>query len=162
MRFPTTCLAITALAFMITGCAQHASTASSNDLAEIRYEVGPCYGTCPVYSVAVEADGTTHYTGERHTAVAGERTQAGDAATFRSLQQRLATMQPEMGTTQQSLDCEPRATDLPHYTVTWVNQGGEQAVLEHDTGCHSENGRERTETLGSLNAELGIEHWVQK
>ena len=41
MRFPTTCLAITALAFMITGCAQHASTASSSDLAEIRYEVGP-------------------------------------------------------------------------------------------------------------------------
>jgi hypothetical protein len=116
MRFPTTCLAITALAFMITGCAQHASTASSNDLAEIRYEVGPCYGTCPVYSVAVEADGTTHYTGERHTAVAGERTQAGDAATFRSLQQRLATMQPEMGTTQQSLDCEPRATETCHIT----------------------------------------------
>jgi hypothetical protein len=55
MRFPTTCLAVTALAFMITGCAQHASTASSSDLAEIRYEVGPCYGTCPVYSVAVEA-----------------------------------------------------------------------------------------------------------
>jgi hypothetical protein len=71
-------------------------------------------------------------------------------------------MQPDMGTTQQTLDCEPRATDLPHYTVTWVNQDGEQAVLEHDTGCHSANGRERTETLRGLNAELGIENWVQQ
>lgn len=28
------------------------------------------------------------------------------------------------------------------------------------TGGHSENGRERTEILRSLNAELGIENWV--
>lgn len=162
MRFPTICLAVSTLAFMMAGCAQHLATTSADDLAEIRYEVGPCYGTCPVYSVAVEADGTTRYTGERHTAVEGERMQAGNATAFRSLQERLAPMQPPMGTTQQTLDCEPRATDLPHYTVTWVNQDGAQAVLEHDAGCHSENGRKRTEILKSLNAELGIENWVQK
>ena len=162
MRRPTLYLAVSTLALMVAGCAQHASTTNANDLTEIRYEVGPCYGTCPVYSVAVEADGTTRYTGERHTAVEGERVQAGDAATFRSLQKRLAAMQPEMATTQQTLDCEPLATDLPNFTVTWVNQDGAQAVLEHDTGCHSENGRERTDILKSLNAELGIEHWVQQ
>ena len=162
MRFSITCLMVSTLALMTAGCAQHTATTSENSLAEIRYEVGPCYGTCPVYRVAVEADGTTRYIGERHTAVEGERTQAGNATVFRSLQERLAAMQPDMGTTQQTLDCEPRATDLPHYTVTWLNQDGEQAVLEHDTGCHSENGRERTETLRSLNAELGIENWVQQ
>lgn len=161
MRFPTTYLAVSTLAFVVAGCAQHSSMTSTNDLTEIRYEVGPCYGTCPVYSVAVEADGTTHFTGERHTAVEGERDQAGDAATFRSLQERLAVMQPEPGTTQETLDCEPRATDLPHYTVTWINQDGAQAVLEHDTGCHSESGRQRTEILRSLSAELGIEKWVE-
>lgn len=162
MRFPITYLTVSTLALMTAGCAQHPDTTSENSLAEIRYEVGPCYGTCPVYSVAVEADGTTRFTGERHTAVEGERVQAGDAATFRSLQERLAAMQPDMETTQQTLDCEPRATDLPNYTVTWINLDGAQAVLEHDTGCHSENGRERTEILKSLNAELGIENWVQQ
>ncbi|MCH4811719.1 DUF6438 domain-containing protein [Vreelandella neptunia] len=162
MRFPTTCFAVSTLALMMTGCAQQHTTTSANDLAEIRYEVGPCYGTCPVYSVEVKADGTTRYMGERHTAVEGERMQSGSATAFLSLQERLAPIQPDMGTTQQPLDCEPRATDLPHYTVTWVNQNGEQAVLEHDTGCHSESGRERTEILRSLSAELGIENWVQE
>ena len=63
MRFSITCLTVSTLALMTAGCAQHSATTSENSLAEIRYEVGPCYGTCPVYSVAVEEDGTTHYTG---------------------------------------------------------------------------------------------------
>ena len=67
-----------------------------------------------------------------------------------------------MGTTQQTLDCEPRATDLPQYTVTWINQQGEQAVLEHDTGCRSESARELTETLRGLSIELGIQGWEQE
>ncbi|CAM3668976.1 MULTISPECIES: DUF6438 domain-containing protein [Halomonas] len=162
MRVPTICLAATALALLMSGCAQHQPASSSDTLAEIRYQVGPCYGTCPVYSVAVEADGTTRFTGERHTATEGERTLAGDATTFSALQTRLASWQPNMGTTQQTLDCEPRATDLPQYTVTWINGEGEQAVLEHDTGCHSDSGRELTNTLRSLNKELNIEQWVQQ
>ncbi|MDN7131131.1 DUF6438 domain-containing protein [Halomonas sp. MC140] len=162
MRFPKTCLAATALAFLMSGCAQHQAASSPDALAEIRYQVGPCYGTCPVYSVAVEADGTTRFTGERHTAIEGERTQGGDSAMFNALQKRLAPWQPDMGATQQTLDCELRATDLPQYTVTWINDEGEQAVLEHDTGCHSDSGRELTNTLRSLNKELNIEQWVQQ
>lgn len=81
MRLPTTCLAVSTLALLMAGCAQHQTATSTDDLAEIRYEVGPCYGTCPVYSVEVEADGTTRFTGERHTAIEGERVQAGDATT---------------------------------------------------------------------------------
>lgn len=161
MRLPTTCLAVSTLALLMAGCAQQQAETNTSDLSEIRYEVGPCYGTCPVYSVEVAADGTTRFVGERHTALEGERTQQGNATTFSSLQERLATWQPAMGTTQQTLDCEPRATDLPQYTVTWIDLQGEQAVLEHDTGCRSESARELTETLQSLSSQLGIQAWVQ-
>ena len=90
MRLPIACLAVSTLALLMASCAQHPSAASTDEMAEIRYEADPCYGTCPVYSVEVEADGTTRFTGKRHTAVEGERTQAGDASTLNSLQERLA------------------------------------------------------------------------
>lgn len=162
MRFSTTCLAASTLALLMAGCVQHQSATSSDDLAEIRYEVGPCYGTCPVYSVAVEPDGTTRFIGERHTAVKGERARANSASTFNTLQEQLAPWQPAMGKAALTPDCGPRASDLPYYTMTWVDQSGDQAVLKHDTGCHSENARELTEALRGLSKELNIEHWVQK
>ena len=58
MRFSITCLMVSTLALMTAGCAQHSATPSENSLAEIRYEVGPCYGTwsyCQILCMAGQA-----------------------------------------------------------------------------------------------------------
>jgi hypothetical protein len=49
---------VSTLALMTAGCAQHSATPSENSLAEIRYEVGPCYGTwsyCQILCMAGQA-----------------------------------------------------------------------------------------------------------
>lgn len=146
---------------LMVGCAQHSQVPGSPDPIRISYSVGPCYGTCPVYQVAVEADGSTYFNGERHTLVAGTQERKNRARVFRQVRSTLADYQPAMGVTQGTEDCTPRVTDLPQYTVIWTNASYEQAVLEHNTGCHSDRGRELTQTLRSLDGLLGVDAWVR-
>lgn len=153
------------------GCAQQqqqqqqqpASAASRENPAEIfriSYSVGPCNGQCPVYQVAVEADGSTYFNGDLYTQVEGQRRLSNQALVFQRVQSRLAALQPVMGATSMTVDCEPRATDLPLYTVVWTSEQFEKAALEHDTGCHSAQGRVVTDTLKSLDALLGVDELV--
>ena len=135
---------------------------SGQAVTDIRYQLGPCHGMCPVYSVDISEDGTTRFTGERFTAVAGERVRINDPERFTLVERRLAPWQPAMGTTTATPDCGPRATDLPHYPVTWTNRDGERATLEHDSGCHSADARELTQQLRALPQALGIEPWVER
>lgn len=41
----------------------------------------PCFGTCPVYTISIFADGTVVYNGENHVTVTGEQTSQIDPAT---------------------------------------------------------------------------------
>ncbi|CAO1668471.1 MULTISPECIES: DUF6438 domain-containing protein [Salinicola] len=135
---------------------------SGQAVTDIRYQVGPCHGTCPVYSVEISEDGTTRFTGERFTAVDGERVRVNDPERFTRIERRLAPWQPTMGTTIDTPDCGPRATDLSHYTVTWTSRDGETATLEHDSGCHSAEARRLTEQLRALPQTLDIEPWIER
>ena len=104
-RFAIVRLFVCAVPLFLLGCAQQSQVAATGgDPIRISYSVGPCYGTCPVYQVAIEANGATFFNGERHTSV---------------------------------------------------------EVLEHDTGCHSEAGRQLTETLRSLDSLVGVAPWVR-
>ncbi|WP_110654705.1 DUF6438 domain-containing protein [Salinicola halimionae] len=156
------------VALLIAGCSQQRthsnSDPSKNDstVTSIHYQVGPCHGMCPVYRVDIDEDGTTQFIGEQHTAVDGERVRTNDPERFALIRHQLSSWQPAMGTTIDTPDCGPRATDLSHYKVTWTNREGEQAVLNHDSGCHSEDARQLTESLRSLPQALGIEAWVKR
>ncbi|WP_022964544.1 DUF6438 domain-containing protein [Halopseudomonas pelagia] len=146
---------------LIVGCAQQPEVpVRSAEPFRISYTVGPCYGTCPVYQVAVQADGFTYFNGERHTLIEGPRQRKNQTGVFQTVQARLAEWQPAIGVTQATQDCEPRATDLPEYAVIWTNAAGDKAVLEHDTGCRSENARQLTDALKSLDGLLGVDAWV--
>jgi hypothetical protein len=161
-RFAVVRLFVCAVPLFLLGCAQQSQVAATGgDPIRISYSVGPCYGTCPVYQVAIEANGATFFNGERHTRVEGTQQISNNAATFQATLSRLAPWKPEMGTTQATTDCEPRATDQQNYTVIWTNAAFEQAVLEHDTGCHSEAVRQLTETLRSLDSLVGVAPWVR-
>lgn len=150
-----------AVPLLLMGCAQQPEMpVRSAEPFRISYSVGPCYGSCPVYQVAVQTDGSTYFNGESHTQAEGPQRRQNQAAVYQAVQARLAAWQPEMGTTQSTQDCEPRASDQPEYAVIWTSEGGQQAVLEHDTGCRSENARQLTETLKSLDSLLGVDAWV--
>lgn len=151
------------MSMLAAGCAQQPQAAGdASSLADILVEVGPCHGTCPVYSVEISEDGTTRFTGERFTAVDGERVRVNDPERFTRIERRLAPWQPTMGTTIDTPDCGPRATDLSHYTVTWTSRDGETATLEHDSGCHSAEARRLTEQLRALPQTLDIEPWIER
>ncbi|WP_110707018.1 DUF6438 domain-containing protein [Salinicola sp. CR57] len=149
----------------VSGCArQELASPREPAITAIRYQAGPCHGTCPVYRVDLRQDGTTRFIGERYTAVECERMTTGDPERFALVKQRLSAWQPAMGTTLKTAEtprCGPRATDFSHYTVTWIRRDGEVAVLEHDSGCRSDDARQLTAVLRSLPEMLHIQSWVQ-
>lgn len=172
MKRPAThFLMMAATILLVAGCAHQRATSvstpteSETAVTDIGFQVGPCHGTCPVYSVDLQKDGTTRFTGEQFTAVEGERTKVSDPESFARVRQRLSAWQPAMGSrveTAETSNCGPRATDLSHYTVTWTRRDGETAVLEHDSGCRSGDARELTDVLRSLPETLDIKSWVQR
>ncbi|MDH4571818.1 DUF6438 domain-containing protein [Salinicola acroporae] len=165
MRWKIHYLAAVLGVLTVGGCAQQDVAASlESAITAIRYQVGPCHGTCPVYRVDLQQDGATRFIGERFTAVEGERMKTSDPERFALVKQRLSAWQPAMGTALETAEtprCGPRATDLSHYTVTWIRRDGETAVLEHDSGCRSDDARQLTAVLQSLPETLQIEDWVQ-
>ena len=86
-------MAIAALV-MLAGCTA-ADTAEPPRTAEtIRYEAGPCFGTCPVYVVTVSSDGRGMFEGKRFTSVAGSRSFRVTTAQFQQFKQALAPYRP--------------------------------------------------------------------
>lgn len=166
MRLKNYCLAAALGVLTLSGCAQQDVAADRDSaITAIRYQVGPCHGTCPVYSVDLRENGVMRFVGERFTAVEGERTKTLDPEQFAKVRQRLSAWQPSMGTTVETAEtprCGPRATDLSHYTVTWTRDDGETAVLAHDSGCRSDDARQLTDVLRSLPETLEITSWVQR
>lgn len=161
-RFVLFRLVVAVIPLLVLGCAQQPGVpARSAEPMRISYSVGPCSGTCAVYQVAVEDDGSTYFYGERHTHVEGPRQRNNQAAMFKAVQTRLAEWQPAMGVTESNQDCQKLATDLPEYAVIWTNKAGEKAVLEHDTGCRSDEARLLTDALKSLDGLLGVDAWVR-
>jgi NAD-dependent dihydropyrimidine dehydrogenase PreA subunit len=156
------------VALLIAGCSQQRTLSGSepsqgdSTVTDIHYQVGPCHGMCPVYSVDLNEDGTTRFHGEQFTALEGERVRVNDPERFARIEEQLSAWQPPMGTTIDTPDCGPRATDLSHYTVTWTNRDGEKATLKHDSGCHSEDARRLTEVLRGVPQTVGIEAWVER
>ncbi|MFK3889112.1 DUF6438 domain-containing protein [Sphingomonas sp. NPDC079357] len=107
----------------------------------ISYATGPCYGTCPVYTVTVRPDGTGTFEGERFTAVTGRRAFRVTADDYRHFAAALAPYRPdgerriEMGTS----DCGPAPTDMPSIDVNWVMASGGAGHLHFYTGCRVAN-----------------------
>ncbi|ART63331.1 DUF6438 domain-containing protein [Kushneria marisflavi] len=164
--------ALLAGAVVLAGCAgdenqmhskgPHDSTApAAEQLASIRYDVGPCHGFCPVYSVEVRADGTTTFIGQQHTQVYGKQARQNGAQALTRLQRTLAPWQPVMNQQRESSGCEPRVTDMSQYTVTWTGRDGRQATLLHDGGCRSASALSLTHLLREeIPQTLGISNWI--
>lgn len=107
----------------------------------ISYATGPCYGTCPVYTVTVRPDGTGTFEGVRFTAVTGARAFRVTPDAYRRFASALAPYRPdgerrvEMG----SPDCGPAPTDMPSVDVNWTMASGGAGHLHFYYGCRVGN-----------------------
>lgn len=76
------------LLLLVSASAIHAQAATATEEANtpvITLERTPCFGTCPVYTVEIYADGTVKYNGEKFVQVLGEQTSQIDPQTVTAM-----------------------------------------------------------------------------
>jgi hypothetical protein len=155
-------LGIGALALLASGCM---TTAGERPIAiesdSIRYETGPCFGACPVFSVSVSPDGTGTFDGRQHTAVQGRRSFRISPTQYRAFSAHLAPLRPAEGSVRMSGEaCRQMATDLPSAEVTWFSQIGNSQSYYFYYGCDMERNRAIAERLRSAPALLPIREMI--
>ncbi|MBJ6120395.1 DUF6438 domain-containing protein [Sphingomonas mollis] len=121
--------------------------------------VGPCYGTCPVYSIELAPDGTGRFQGKEHVAVSGTRSFRADVAAQGDLMASLAPYRPATGTITQTR-CEQQVSDQPSYTLTWTMADGRSTMLTHDRGCLSAANVRLNEVLAGVPETLGLREMI--
>ena len=127
----------------------------------ISLERGPCFGSCPVYTVSVDRSGAVRFEGRRFVADTGVSTASVPPARVDSLLAQLEAGgffgfadRYDMG----EPGCERYATDLPTAIIE-VSAGGRTKRVEHDYGCMG-----APEALSAMerriDAVAGVERWV--
>jgi hypothetical protein len=132
-----------------------------NDREAVTVSVGPCFGFCPVYEVAIRSDGTIAFTGERHTAVLGDRTRHATREIYRSLITDLGRFRPADGETAR-IACAAAISDTSTYTITWSDAAGVKTTAVLASRCPSGPGHKLDAILGSLPQRLGIAAWTKQ
>ncbi|WP_374405674.1 DUF6438 domain-containing protein [Pelagerythrobacter sp.] len=149
-------LALGALAGCVT---QPDETADSAE--RISYQRGPCFGSCPVFSVEIDASGQGTYRGERFVAVRGERQFTATPAQVRAFEQRLAPYRPASDVAYNHGNCDgPMATDQAAVAISWGDPAGDGTVLEWNTGCRQPGLAENREAIMTAWRELPLDDLV--
>ena len=175
-RVWTRILLVVASASLAVACARPASPgpsaagpsaaageARADSAVRIVLERGPCFGTCPVYSVTLDGSGAILFEGRRFVADTGISTGRVPPARIDSLVAELAAggyfdfadryAAGESG-------CERYATDLPS-VITEVRAGGRSKRIEHDHGC-MEAPEALTALEGRIDSVAGVARWIRR
>lgn len=157
--------ALTVAALMLGGCANEAlqpAPPTAGTVQTIRYETGPCFGTCPVYAVTVSSDGQGIFDGKQSTAVTGTRGFAVTAEQFEAFRSRLAPYRPNGERLVAPPNCSGReATDLPSVDIVWTGKGPRSHLYAY-YGCDMEGNRAMFEALERAPDALPIEGFIGK
>jgi hypothetical protein len=135
--------------------------AAAADAPVVTLERTPCFGTCPVYQVAISRSGAVRFVGKQHVAQQGEATAEIPAPRVDSLMHELEAGgyfgfadSYVMGTPA----CGQYATDSPT-VITSTSAGGRSKTVRHDYGCSA-----APEELGRLERMIdevaGTSRWV--
>jgi Domain of unknown function (DUF6438) len=116
-----------------------APTAAPDETPVVTLERTPCFGTCPVYQVALYRSGLVRYVGRHHVAHSGNASAEIPPARVDSLLGEL-----EAGGyfgfaddyVMDSPDCGMYATDSPS-VITTVTAGDRRKTIRHDYGCNA-------------------------
>jgi len=164
-RAPLSVAFLTVAAASLVSCAaQHErphSQASSNRLASIRVSVGPCFGFCPVYSVSIGSDRQVSFSGERNTAVLGDRQRRADPKLFAHVAASLEPFRPAEAASGR-VACDAAISDTSTYTITWIAADGRRTVATHQSGCSGGPGKELDQILRALPGKLGVDDWTRQ
>ena len=135
---------VSVLALLVAGCAAQPPVAPPPPAAGmhlvIRYETGPCFGFCPVYTVTVSQNGSGTFEGKQHTAVTGTRIFTVTPEHFAAFRDRLEPYRPyDVG---ERRIADPNcgglsATDFPSVDITWTEKAP-QHHLHAYYGCDME------------------------
>lgn len=127
----------------------------------VTLERTPCFGTCPVYQVAISRSGTVRFLGTHHVSHQGEATAKIPAARVDSLLGAL-----EAGGyfgfadayVMDSPACGQYATDSPT-VISSVTTGGRSKTIRHDYGC-SAAPRELARLERLIDDVAGTDRWT--
>jgi len=133
------------------------AAASADDPASIRIKLerGPCYGTCPVYSVELSGDGTVTYNGKQFVLVKGQHASRIAPAAVSALLDKVRaadfwSLQPRYAA---------RITDNPEYSVT-VTAGGRTKSVTDYVGREAGMPANVTALEEEIDRVAGTKRWV--
>ena len=132
-------------ALVLSACARSASPPApapaaepaASDVPVVTLERTPCFGTCPVYTVAIMRSGTVRFSGKHHVAQAGEATATVPAPRVDSLLAELEAGGYFGFADAYVMDapaCGMYATDSPT-VITSATRDGVTKTVRHDRGC---------------------------
>ena len=105
----------------------------------VTLERTPCFGTCPVYQVAISRSGAVRFVGKNHVTQQGEATAEIPAARVDSLLRELEAggyFEFADAYVMDSPACGQYATDSPT-VITSATTGGRTKTIRHDYGCNA-------------------------
>ena len=140
-----------------------AGQATADSAVRITLERGPCFGTCPVYSVTLDGSGAVLFEGRRFVADTGISTGRVPPARIDSLVAALTAggyFDFADRYTAGEPGCERYATDLPS-VITEVRAGGRTKRVEHDHGC-MEAPQALTALEGRIDSVAGVARWIKR
>jgi hypothetical protein len=140
-----------------------AGPSRADSAVRITLERGPCFGTCPVYSVTLDGSGAVLFEGRRFVADTGVSTGSVPPARIDSLVAELTAggyfdFADRYGAGEPG--CEQYATDLPSVT-TEVRAGGRSKRIEHDHGC-MEAPPALTALEGRIDSVADVARWIRR
>ncbi|HVQ08409.1 MAG TPA: DUF6438 domain-containing protein [Allosphingosinicella sp.] len=134
-------IAILAAAALALPAAAAAQPRPATPVETIIFETGPCFGTCPVYRVVVNSNGTGTFEGRHHTAVTGTRPFRLRPGQYQAFARHLAPLRPARGTIRYAGErCRSTATDMPSAEVIWRSRRGTQGLYFY-YGCDMQRNR---------------------
>ena len=152
------------LALVAAACGARNDARTPAPDADDRIEMtrGPCFGTCPMYTVAVYGDGRIRFVGERWVDATGERTTTIDPAAAAALFAYADSIgffrMPRDITPANEAACGGAWTDMPSadVSVTWEDRSH---TVHHYHGCPK-----APEALMRLEARIdqvaGVSPWI--
>ncbi len=158
------------LALLMTACApthnggpgqQDTRSTSVDAAAYVRLERGPCFGTCPVYEVEVDAHGVVTFDGRRfvdHIGTATAQIPADSAASLMRSIEADGFFQLDPRYHYGDKGCGAYHTDAPHVTLT-LSLEGRAHTVQLDYGCTGapEVLRRMHESVDSV---TGVARWI--
>ena len=123
------------LVFLLAACGQTHSTPTVMPNADQTFAVSlrrtPCFGTCPVYTVTVDAAGIVTFNGHDFVSQTGIHTATLSAEEL----QQLGTLVDSANIFEMKDEYTIEATDLPSTTVTVTRNGVTKRVRHYGIGC---------------------------